>query len=107
MSEPQVEQSEPQGQITRDIDVRPRIWMNKINAEVVVVTPWLVPVGDYIDLKMKTDKEGIPFVWGSFYQCGWLVENGHNVFFGFPMSVEDQFEDLGLLSDRIRDEESE
>lgn len=75
----------------------PQVWMNKISGEFGIVVPQFVPVGDYIDLKVQCDKDGVPFVWGSFYQAGWMIENGHNIFFGLPMSAEDQFEKLGDL----------
>lgn len=77
--------------------VVPQVWMNKESGIIVIVVPQFIPVGDYTELKCQADDQGIPFVWGSFYQAGWMIENGQNVFFGFPMSVEDQFEKLGDL----------
>ena len=70
--------------------------MNKLSNDLCLVVPWfLVRPEETWDEDYEVDGYSIALT--AVTRVGWLVENGHEVFFGMPSSVKQQFEDLGEL----------
>jgi hypothetical protein len=79
------------------------VWVNKTNGELALVHPQWEPLNIKFDekfyhelgpeVKAMIGKRKIAH--GALVQVGWMVQNRHDVWFGLPLSIEDQFEDLG------------
>jgi len=75
----------------------PQVYRNKKTDDIFLIVPWFTPVteNEAAILEMKFDK--IPQVHGTFWQCGWLLQNQNGVWFGFGLNAIDNFELLGEL----------
>lgn len=79
------------------------VWMNKLTAQLYLVTPRWEPLNIKFDEKfyedlipeMKAMVNGRKICHGVLMQVGWMVENEHGVWLGLPLSAADQFENLG------------
>lgn len=77
--------------------------MNKDTGSIVLATPQWEPLYILYDEKLYRDviphfgnlTKGKKLVHGTLIQVGWLIQNKNNVWFGMPMSITEQFEDLG------------
>ncbi len=82
-----------------------RLWLNKHSAELVLATEQWEPLQVEYDEKFyesilpefKEFTQGRKVAKGFILQVGWLVQNRNDVWFGLPMSAQDQFEDMGEL----------
>lgn len=80
-----------------------RVWMNKMNAQLVLATEQWEPIQVEHDEKFyeellpdfKQFTLGRKLAKGLMVQVGWLVQNNHGIWFGLNMSAAKQFEDLG------------
>lgn len=96
--------------------MRPRIWKNKLNGSIIKAVEWMevLEEDDYVKslglqeaLKDPNDEhpERIHKI-GALTQVGWLLENGHNIYFGVSMKAKEQFEDLGEWNESAEQERS-
>lgn len=91
----------------------PKRWKNKLNGKEVKALPWFQP----IDTSSAFDfagfmKELLPEIFegdamadlevykGLVMNVGWQIQNEHDVWFCFPKSVAEQFEDLGFWHEK-------
>lgn len=90
-----------------------RKWKNKENGNIVKVRPyWEIPDPDEDMSYMVYEgvNQGLPegqkvaTRYGIMYHGGWLFWNGE-VWFVLPLSVESQFEDLGVWEDEKGEKE--
>ena len=80
-----------------------KVWMNKLNAELCLVTPQWKPIQIEYDEKWYESilPEFINFIKGRkvarglVVQVGWLLQNQNGVCFGVSLDTAEQFEDLG------------
>lgn len=75
--------------------MKQEIYMNKISGELSLIIPWFMTIEEDIDFKYEPD--GILIAYGMFQQVGWMLENGHGVYFGLGITAIDQFEYIGEL----------
>lgn len=81
------------------------VWLNKSTDDLVICHPQWEPIKIDFDEKFYNDlipelqlfAKGKKCVHGVLVQCGWMIQNRNNVWFGFPMNISDQFIDLGEL----------
>jgi hypothetical protein len=81
------------------------IWINKATADLALVHPQYEPINIKFDEKfyhelgeeVKLMVGGRKIVHGVLVQVGWMLQNRNDVWFGLPLSIADQFEDLGEL----------
>lgn len=77
----------------------PRKWKNKEMGQIMRVAPWWEMIEPDVILSGKmydeASKKKRTFKIGALVQCGWLLCNEHDVYFGVGMGVETIFEDLG------------
>lgn len=79
------------------------IWCHKENGDLVLASPRWEPLT--IDFDESLFKEMAPELMaevgdrriarGVLCQVGWLIENGHGVWFGIDLRANEQFVDLG------------
>lgn len=75
----------------------PQIWINKKSGELAWVMPWMeiIKGQEILAVNIPDDKTQVRSVFGALAQVGWLVENGHGVFFGIGLQAEELFEKVG------------
>lgn len=79
------------------------VWMNKRTANLYLAHPQWEPVKIDFDEKFYNDlipelklfARGRKCVHGVLIQVGWMLQNGEGVWFGFPFSSKNDFENLG------------
>lgn len=74
--------------------MKPHVWMNKRNGDFALVVPWYMPqdMGSDIANGVMQDLKI-----GAIVQVGWMLQNGHDVYFGVGPKAANEFEDLGEL----------
>lgn len=74
-------------------EVKPHVWMNKDNAQLIIAFPWIAASED-----LEWDLfEEVQIALTAIHQVGWMLCNENDVYFGLPMNIAEQFEDLGVL----------
>jgi hypothetical protein len=94
------------------LNATPMCWRNKLKPHIVVkAMPWFQPIEentrvDFVGMLKDVMPEFTDDVLGPLniykgfvMQAGWLFENEENVWFGLPMSVREQFEELGTWAE--------
>lgn len=79
------------------------LWLNKQSGQLCLASPHWTPIQIKFDEKFYQELDpivadmakGRRIVHGALVQVGWLVQNQNDVWFGMPMGVSEQFEDLG------------
>lgn len=83
-----------------------KLYMNKRTGQLAIITPHWQPIVINFDQKFYEELDpaiaqmiqGRKIAHGVLCQVGWLVQNEHEVWFGLPLSVIDQFEEIGDVS---------
>jgi hypothetical protein len=94
------------------INARARLWKNKTTGKKFKVLPWFQPMEDRSEFDYKgMVKDCFPELekdflceWdcyrGTVLHLGWMLENENGCWFGLmPISIRDQFEEIGYWSE--------
>lgn len=81
------------------------VWMNKQTGKIMLAHPHWEPLHlqfdekfyDELDIGFKEMAGDRKIAHGTLLQVGWLLQNEHEVWLGMPLSITDQFEDLGEI----------
>lgn len=75
----------------------PQVYMNKKTDDLVLIVPWFTPATEDEAAALNMRVEAVNVVYGIFWQCGWLMQNQHGVWFGLSLNAIANFELLGEL----------